>query len=123
MSQIYKLKGFISVEFDDSEVKSNSEPKGPLFLVIPDQANLSPCKQYAVGFQYESDQNTSDQKKPDHLEAKGFKLEDGKLRKLSVSSPQVDWVSHLVNIALQQKPVLIHLNENKEIVGFTFPAN
>jgi hypothetical protein len=106
MCQIYKLKGFISVEFDDSE------PEVPLFLVTPDQAYLSPCRQYAVGFQYESDL----------LNAMGFKLDDGKLRKLSVSSPQADWVSHLVNIALQQKPVLIHIND-KKIVGFSFPAN
>ncbi|MBE0435638.1 MAG: hypothetical protein IBX56_07535 [Methylomicrobium sp.] len=56
------------------------------------------------------------------MKAMGFKLEDGKLSKFSVLSPQAEWVSHLVNIALQQKPVLIHI-DGKKIVGFTFPAN
>ncbi len=97
----YELKGFISVKFTDLD-------SVPSFLVTPDQAYLSPCKQYAVGF--------------GASKAELYKLKEGKLR-LSVSKPEADWVTHLVNIALQQKPVLIHINKDEQIVGFTFPAN
>ena len=101
-ANIFEVKAYISVKF------SNSTPS---FLVTPDQAYLSPCKKYALGFHFDLES------------AKLLKLdEEGKLNIQVDGNP--DWLSHLVNIALAQKPVLLNIDENgKKITGFTFPAN
>lgn len=99
----FELKGFISVKFINSTV---------YLLMTPDQAYLSPCKKYAVGFQLG--------KKPN---ATLFKLDEGGKVVLEVKD-NPDWLSYLVNIALAQKPVLLNIDEtSKNIVGFTFPTN
>lgn len=99
----FELKGFISVKFINSTVS---------LLMTPDQAYLSPCKKYAVGFQFGENPN-----------AMLFKLDEGGKFILEVKD-NLDWLSHLANIALAQKPVLLNIDKtSKNIVGFTFPTN
>lgn len=99
----FELKGFISVKFINSTVS---------LLITPDQSYLSPCKKYAVAFKFGEMPN-----------AMLFKLDEGGKVILEVKD-NPDWLPHLVNIALAQKPVLLNIDEtSKNIVGFTFPTN
>lgn len=98
----FELKGFISVKFFNSTLS---------LLMTPDQAYLSPCKKYAVGFQFGENPN-----------AMLFEINEGGKVILAVKD-NPNWLSHLVNIALAQKPVLLNIDKTNNIVGFTFPVN
>lgn len=98
----FELKGFISVKFFNSTLS---------LLMTPDQAYLSPCKKYAVGFQFGENPN-----------AMLFEINEGGKVILEVKD-NPNWLSHLVNIALAQKPVLLNIDKTSNIVGFTFPVN
>lgn len=104
---MYQIKGFISVKLGNSVAS---------FLLTPDHAYLSPCTYYAIGIPIEIKPGSQ------CIDAKLFKLDEGTLS--LVVKGKHDWLSHLINIALAQKSVLLSLDAaGKKIVGFTFPAN
>lgn len=103
MSGTYKIKGTLQVTCTVDETR---------FSIFPDTTYLSPDKKSAVLY-------LENNKKACIVKinsADGKTLSFGSLKNLGSEG-------YLVQIALQNKPVELHLNESCEtITGFTYPA-
>jgi len=121
MNKGYRIAGYLGVKIDSNKIK---------FILTPLQKYLSPDNEYAVGYQI-TENNTD-------CEVKLFALPDGKLE-CEVSDGEVsdgeesDDKSNveinnkienlLIQLALDQKKVLVYIMEDNKIVGFEYPVS
>lgn len=102
MSGTYKIKGTLQVSCTVGEIQ---------FSIFPDTTYLSPDKQSAVLYS-------------DNAETYTLKLDCADKKYLLLGTPNVlVKKDFLVQIALQNKPVELHVDKaGKTITGFTYPA-
>lgn len=82
------------------------------FIIRPDNKYLSPDKKYAVFYPKQKLEKNS---------SITVKLNNVGNTELKVSSISKNFVQMLSKIALSQKQILLQINDEYEIVGFTFP--
>jgi hypothetical protein len=117
MNKGYRIAGYLGVKIDSNKT-DGSKIK---FILTPLQKYLSPDNEYAVGYQITK--NNTD------CEVKLFSLHDGKLE-CEVSDDDKSNIeinnkieNLLIQLALDQKKVLVYIMEDNKIVGFEYPVS
>ena len=121
MNKGYRIAGYLGVKIDSNKT-DGSKIK---FILTPLQKYLSPDNEYAVGYQI-TENNTD-------CEVKLFALPDGKLECEVSDGEESDDKSNveinnkienlLIQLALDQKKVLVYIMEDNKIVGFEYPVS
>ena len=110
MNKGYRIAGYLGVKINDN-IK---------FILTPLRKYLSPDNEHAIGYQIT--RNNTD------CEVKLFALPDGKLEcEVSDDKCNVEINNKienlLIQLALDQKKVLVYIMEDNKIIGFEYPVS